>query len=230
MPSTIENYALPSRLYRFRKVGSDTSADNVDLKRAIESIRRGSCWCGDYKSLNDAMEGLYEVEGDVAANSDWRRASRMIRDGKQGLGIACFSETWDQALMWAHYADSFKGLCIEYDFEALRDSLPDATSFSRISYAGRLLDIGSEIEDTNQIAKWILSTKHESWSYEREWRLFAPTGGNVSFDRRAIRRVILGPRMPQHVAEHIRHHVRLNLVTRTMIEGYKVIIRDAEVF
>ncbi len=226
MPSTIENYALPSRLYRFRKVGSGISADNVDLARTIQSIREGTCWCGDYKGLNDAMEGLYEVAGEVAANSQWRRASRMIRDGKQSLGIACFSETWDQALMWAHYADSFKGVCIEYDFEMLRESLPDVTSFSRISYAGRLLDIGSDLDDTTRLAKWILSTKHESWSYEREWRLFAPTRDNVLFDCQAIRRVILGPRMSKNIARHIEQRLGPDLVRRTLIDGYKVVIRE----
>lgn len=33
--------------------------------------------------------------------------------------IACFSEQNDSTLMWGHYADSHKGFCLEYDFQAI---------------------------------------------------------------------------------------------------------------
>ena len=31
------------------------------------------------------------------------------------IRIACFSERYDSPLMWAHYADSGRGICVEYD-------------------------------------------------------------------------------------------------------------------
>ncbi|MBA1144205.1 DUF2971 domain-containing protein [Mesorhizobium neociceri] len=81
--------------------------------------------------------------------------------------------------MWAHYGDSFFEICIEDDFQLLRQTLPDGNSFSRVSYADRLLDMGSNLQDPRKLAKWILSTKHHRWAYEREWRLFLPCQGLV---------------------------------------------------
>lgn len=30
-------------------------------------------------------------------------------------GVCCFSEKWDDLLMWAYYADGHKGFCLEFD-------------------------------------------------------------------------------------------------------------------
>ena len=35
---------------------------------------------------------------------------------KEEVAITCFSEVNNEQLMWAHYADSYSGFCIEYDF------------------------------------------------------------------------------------------------------------------
>lgn len=42
--------------------------------------------------------------------------------------IACFSEQNSSTLMWGHYADSHKGFCLEYDFQAiLKDCTQNCT-------------------------------------------------------------------------------------------------------
>ncbi|MBY3315079.1 DUF2971 domain-containing protein [Rhizobium laguerreae] len=222
MPASIETYAPPAYLYRFRNVGAKATMSNKSLRYEIDAIRRGQVWCGEYHKLNDAMEGLYEAGEQTRQNERWEEARGLIRNRKASVGIACFSELWNQALMWAHYADSFRGLCIKYDFRVLRETLPSRCSFSRISYADRLLDIGADLEDSRHLAKWILSTKHHSWAYEREWRLFNPSHGILEFNPRAVREVILGPRMPETVKRFLRNYIDGELIRESRISGYEV--------
>lgn len=40
--------------------------------------------------------------------------SNKITDLRNGLRIACFSETYASPIMWGHYADSGKGFCVKY--------------------------------------------------------------------------------------------------------------------
>lgn len=40
---------------------------------------------------------------------------------KEEIVISCFSEVNNSKLMWAHYADGYSGLCIEYDFAKSKD-------------------------------------------------------------------------------------------------------------
>lgn len=226
MPAKIETYAPPAFLYRFRKLGDVPDLRNKAMRREIDCIEHGKIWCGEYHDLNDAMEGLYEAGEDARGQPEWERARRVIRDRKAAVGIACFSEVWKHSLMWAHYADKFFGICIEYDFEKLRRTLDDRHSFSRISYADRLLDIGVNLHNPENLAKWILSTKHHSWAYEREWRLFSRAQGLASFDPSAITRVILGPRIPEPVGDFLRRKLNPRIVRTSRVVGYDVEIDD----
>lgn len=222
MPATIETYAPPRSLYRFRTIGEVPDFRNKAMRREVDCILEGQLWCGEYHNLNDAMEGLYEAGDAARGQPQWEHARALIRDRKASIGIACFTEVWEQALMWAHYADAFRGICIEYDFELLRRSLPEESSFSRISYADRLLDIGGDLHDPRRLAKWILSTKHHSWAYEREWRLFTPERGEVRFNPAAIIRVIVGPRTPESVAAFLARQIGDHLVRPSRVKGYNV--------
>lgn len=42
----------------------------------------------------------------------------FIKEFLSKLTAVCFSASgWDNQLMWAHYANSYSGICVEYDFE-----------------------------------------------------------------------------------------------------------------
>ncbi|KQU93893.1 hypothetical protein ASC68_19615 [Devosia sp. Root105] len=222
MPATITNYALPTVLYRFRSVGDVPDMRNKKLRQELSAITTGYVWCGEYHQLNDAMEGLYTA-GDGARNQPgWNAARALIRDRKASLGLACFSEVPESPLMWAHYADAFRGICIEYDFEVLRSGLPDATSFCRISYADRMLDVGTNLRDTDTLARWIMATKSQGWAYEREWRLFAPTQGAAQYVSAPIRRVLAGPRMPEAMFDYLQGQMPAVPIVKAQIDGYRV--------
>ncbi len=51
---------------------------------------------------------------DSTSEPAWRQTYREILNAKRAIGIACFTETYDNELMWAHYAHNYSGICIAY--------------------------------------------------------------------------------------------------------------------
>lgn len=86
--------------------------------------------------------------------------------------IVSLSESNNSILMWSHYADMNRGICIEYDFS--HDPRYQKTIFP-ILYLDNPIDMSflkvekSENELMNSILLSAI-TKYKIWSYEKEWR------------------------------------------------------------
>ena len=88
----------------------------------------------------------------------------------QSTGILCFSRNWDNLLLWSHYGASHAGVCLGFD---IPDGDPGDNYDTDVLYQPSLLQIRGP-EDVNlNLANRLLRTKHESWSYEQEVRMFA---------------------------------------------------------
>ena len=82
--------------------------------------------------------------------------------------ILCFSRNWDNLLLWSHYGDSHKGICLGFD---ISEGDPGVNYDTDVLYQPNLLQIRRP-EDLNfDLANRLLRTKHESWSYEQEVRM-----------------------------------------------------------
>jgi len=67
-------------------------------------------YASSFFDLNDPMEGLFYCE----AGTKQEYIEAIVR-GKEKLRICAFSKDRKNVLLWAHYADGFKGICIETD-------------------------------------------------------------------------------------------------------------------
>jgi hypothetical protein len=86
-------------------------------------------------------------------------------------------------LMWSHYGDQHRGLCLGY-------SIPDeaAGDLHRVRYGGSRLVAASSIvkmldgDDVSrhEVDDAVLLRKAKPWGYEREWRLIGPRGTHDS--------------------------------------------------
>ncbi len=98
--------------------------------------------------------------------------------------VLALSEAYSSALMWSHYADHHRGLCLEYDTSMLAVSTIGAVDY-RAPRAGRAHDLlrwkleGSADAEV-RVRQTYFHTKSEQWSYEREWRdLSSKVGPNA---------------------------------------------------
>jgi len=110
-----------------------------------------------FNELNDPMEGFFI--SDNFSEFEWE----TMKKAKKKVRICSLSTTYDNALMWAHYADEHKGCCIE-----LR--VPDST-WKRldVQYMSSMPKLSSGITHDEAI-ETIFGTKSDFWSYENEVR------------------------------------------------------------
>lgn len=81
-------------------------------------------------------------------------------------GILSLATCWKNHLMWSHYANHHKGICIEFSssVDVFRVALP-------ITYVKELPVILRPSDSTDELLRKALLTKAECWAYEQEWRV-----------------------------------------------------------
>jgi hypothetical protein len=151
------------------------------------------------RDLNDPFElRPYELANDTLRNCFENTRQDMDAD----RGLVCFCENWHNPLMWAHYADRQKGLCLGFDMPD-----PDCSEDSdimRVRYVRHPLQFPSDFDAHKEqlpFARNVLSTKFKDWAYEEEIRIWGPLQneeGGIHFlnfdDRLRLAEVIIGRR------------------------------------
>ena len=95
-------------------------------------------------------------------------------------GVCCFSTIFNNPLLWSHYGDQHRGLCIGYNLD--RNPVP---ILRKVEYGGNRIVktslIAKALFNDDQRAQALLDRdvllrKASMWRYEREWRLFGYKG------------------------------------------------------
>jgi hypothetical protein len=115
-------------------------------------------------------------------------------------GVVSFAGRSECPLMWSHYGDQHRGLCIGY-------SIPKAAEgdLHKISYGGsRKIEASAvnamlegDADARAQVDKAVLTRKAASWRYEREWRLLGLRG--LQRSPLELEEIIFGMRCPDAV-------------------------------
>ncbi|HEX6901987.1 MAG TPA: DUF2971 domain-containing protein [Thermoanaerobaculia bacterium] len=121
-------------------------------------------------------------------------------------GLYCLSETFDNILMWSHYADNHQGFCLEFSSREPQSS-PFPVSW-RITYQKDrpIVDTTVTVDDINTdlIVRRGLLTKSLDWAYEKEWRALETKGtGPRVLPEGLITAVILGAKMKAEDREQL---------------------------
>jgi len=124
---------------------------------------------------------------------------RRIRDSIQNIlrseyGVLSLSAKNDNILMWSHYADYHKGFCIEFK----RSPDNPLGSTQPVEYVKEYPCFNYFDELPGAIAKRIILTKADDWSYEEEWRGIQKANNQVRYTDDMITGIIFGLRMPDH--------------------------------
>ncbi len=143
--------------------------------------------------------------------------------GLQQSKILCLTRSFDNILMWSHYADSHKGVLIVFganspdsqfrlaapvQYQTSIPSFLEPDEFSKM-FTGQL-DFSSD-EMTSKIIDRVIMTKSLDWSYENEWRVVGGKGFSPdapveynSFHVDDVRAVVFGARYDADVANSFR--------------------------
>jgi len=127
---------------------------------------------------------------------------KVIDDFSQ-RGIACFSRRKDSILMWSHYAEGHKGLCLEFDTNY--PPFQDKEKLHRVIYNQRYPSVSpAAVIRDKYLPITPLITKSIGWKYEKEWRLIMEKGNNVlKYDPNALAAIYFGCSMQDDLKKSV---------------------------
>jgi len=181
---------VPTYFYKYASI-------NRDLE---ENLEKGQLWYNTSNNFNDPFDckalinfGITEIERktnfekfnnafNTFQNTEYQdmllssiEVDKLIsniaaKSIENSIGVTCFSENFDNTLMWAHYADKHKGLVLEFKKDKngslYRNMLP-------INYyeSYPVINVSDYSEDQmNSVLYQIIGAKGNDWEYENEWR------------------------------------------------------------
>jgi len=129
--------------------------------------------------------------------------------------IYCMSATRAHPLLWSHYADMHKGLCIKFD----HTKVPFAGA-SKVEYSTEYPIVVYPFIDISDLTQKGILTKAQYWNYEQEYRLFSVRMNNEAWHlglewsdlhtatvrKGLVTGITLGARMPDDARHDLMSH------------------------
>lgn len=140
---------------------------DVTDKFVTEQINKGILTLDDKEKRLSNTQLFLHLEKNVY-NFKNHDVNTVFEEVLANIWISCFSETYKENLMWSHYGDQHKGVCIGFNFNGLVrtfDFIPSKVKytleFEKANYCGNAVEALDSL----------INTKFENWSYEKEIRL-----------------------------------------------------------
>ena len=123
----------------------------------LDDIRKQRLKISEIDQLNDPFE-LWCV------SQEDRRLRLALREYKKEMtkrfGMICFCKHWHNPLLWSHYADKHRGMCLGFDV--------DDRGLRPVNYVEERSDL--TMPPTKESADELLFSKYRDWQYEEELR------------------------------------------------------------
>lgn len=139
---------------------------NLNLYRPIDSytidaIKENYIWFSHPDDFNDPLESSY-----YESDENDKEMKTILKD----VRIRSFSQSNNHLnqLLWAHYADKFNGIIIEYEID-IHEINKKNIYISQVEYAKAIRPQGTRFEMVDSGKSYFI--KYKDWKYEKEWRL-----------------------------------------------------------
>ena len=216
--------------------GIRDSSEIIDISKKLEAtVKESKLFFSHPASFNDPLECTipitidnYDINrekylsfcksfinkriGNSSSESERKnRVNEMLEYGMplENCLVTCFTKDGNNQLMWAHYADQNKGICLCYEFPETIEDFKEQVIWSEMissdinnwglevqcnSVDYRIKRPSLHVSNTSlSVDKWTFDndyilgnaifTKPQCWVYEQEWRLalILPLGGKIAF-------------------------------------------------
>ncbi|RZJ90845.1 MAG: DUF2971 domain-containing protein [Chryseobacterium sp.] len=210
---------IPKFLYKYRG-GSDEIFER-DLASLVDSYY----WSAAIPSLNDPCEALIRTESYFNHLNQFEKIAQSIftsgldikpvKDATSQLfdkvlttGVFSLSKSYDDELLWSHYAAAHHGFCVGFDMHFLQKGLkPYFSNLIEVRYDPFPPEINlfDQIlsREKDQMLLQLIGTKSTKWANEQEIRIVTDEPGRQAYDFRAVSKIYFGLRMPQQQREQV---------------------------
>ena len=206
--------------------------------REVKEIITGPRFFEEYRVYLPQFKNFTEFQAYARANMNWLM-SFLERESpnldatldvlgtlSQKFGVICFSADPLHPLMWAHYANSHKGVLLEFDES---DPVFHHDSFLKVDYGVERAEYDPSGPADQKAVEAFAKRKSLDWGYEQEYRLIVDlalahreTDGKrakylFTIEPGLLKSVTVGLR----AADHIRNEV-LSLARKAPLEHLEV--------
>lgn len=167
-----------------------------EAQYALSNISLQRIKISRFNDLNDPFELL---AGELS-DRDFRRAmSSWKNEFHETRGIVCFSKKWVNPVLWSHYADKHRGLCLGFD---IPDKYAQVVRYKKTRLPVQFKEGKREQGLKEKYVTDLLCTKFLHWHYEEEIRMFVGLDeGTIEHglyflpfsDQLILKEVVVGP-------------------------------------
>lgn len=131
---------------------------------ATDDLERRRIRISTLDTLNDPFEMMPYRRYEFKERQPYNKVFRVI---SKKWGLLCFSQSWHEQLLWAHYADKHMGIALGFDIlkdEILKvryDSDPIRTKHK----------LTNDPRDNEEKFLSLAKVKYQEWKYEKEYRI-----------------------------------------------------------
>lgn len=174
-----------------------------NYKRMLERTAKDS---DNHRIIEELLRKTPEMtaEKNEFAKRALKEYMKFIYDKKlDEAALCCFSDISDHPLLWSHYANGHRGICVIYDSTKL---VGKETQILQVEYAqeprifpyiAKRLNLADSDRFQLEFSQAIFGQKSTEWAYESEFRLVSHKAGRNRIPAGAIIGVILGARMDE---------------------------------
>lgn len=223
--------------YKYRQVSFDKNGDlsKESLNYVINPIKTSHYYLPTRDRLNDPTEGVFnnQIQSEllgfmqgVPGLGERQELAEPIFEHARALstaidssGIFSLTHNHTDELMWAHYADSHRGIAIEYDLDLLTRFTPRAHLHTfDVEYEKKPPKLGLRDINNSKVLQVMLGYKSPRWAYEEEFRVLVDNiNGQIPHDYRAVKSITFGLNFPIE-----KRQVIIDLVSNKVTNFYEI--------
>jgi hypothetical protein len=144
----------------------------TETEHGLENIAKKRMRISRLKDLNDPFELLASDQSDKSLRTVFQNLKDKMHES---TGMVCFSENWSNPVIWSHYADRHRGICLGFEVEK---SVVKKVTYRRSRLKHPPHTFSSKNSNLENVMLDCIATKFSHWKYESEWRAFVKLDHN----------------------------------------------------
>lgn len=126
-----------------------------------------------YEDLNDPFEMFGASAPDRGERKALRKQKKKIN---KEYGLLCFSKTWQNTVMWSHYADRHRGVVLEFEAPdkcVFKMQYRSFRSNAENDFSKTIKELTNDNSDADRekLVQKLVEIKFRHWQYEQEIRM-----------------------------------------------------------
>ena len=160
----------------------------------------------EIQMANHNWDHVIQAEPDIIEQNRIEYA-KLIEKFEVDLGVFCLSKNYKSPIMWGQYASSYKGFCIGFDKDELKNYFKKfgrRFEFYDVEYVDEFPTVDLSMADNtdylSSMANRRFAAKYIEWKYEDEIRIIGSDYNNklLKIPASIVNEIIVGYKMDKH--------------------------------